>query len=374
MLEALNDWTLAVNDRRSIGAAYIDFAKAFDTVSHAKLLCKLQAHGVRGNLLNWIENFLSGRTQQTRVGSCLSHSVNLDSGVVQGSVLGPLLFVIFINDITNLFANNNCKCKLYADDLKLYSVLETSADCNILQQKLNAIYEWSSKWQLLISYKKCNVMYVGNLEHSVQLLLNGNALPVANEVKDLGVIVDDKLTFNGHIDQIVQRAYSRANLIHKCFLSRDVRTLTRAFCVYVRPMLEYASCIWSPHLQNNVQKVESVQRKFTKRLLGFKSLDYKTRLLRLGLDSLEMRRLQQDLIYTYKILFGHVNVDANDFFVLSSSVHSSFTRGHRYKLFPRCNRLDSRKYFFAERVLNPWNNLPAEDTNFSNITDFKKNC
>ena len=158
------------------------------------------------------------------------------------------------------------------------------------------------------------MMYVGNLEHSVQLLLNGNALPVANEVKDLGVIVDDKLTFNGHIDQIVQRAYSRANLIHKCFLSRDVSTLTRAFCVYVRPMLEYASCIWSPHLQNNVQKVESVQRKFTKRLLGFKSLDYKTRLLRLGLDSLEMRRLQQDLIYTYKILFGHVNVDANDFF------------------------------------------------------------
>ena len=156
-------------------------------------------------------------------------------------------------------------------------------------------------------------MYVGNLEHSVQLLLNGNALPVANEVKDLGVIVDDKLTFNGHIDQIVQRAYSRANLIHKCFLSRDVRTLTRAFCVYVRPMLEYASCIWSPHLQNNVQKVESVQRKFTKRLLGFKSLDYKTRLLRLGLDSLEMRRLQQDLIYTYKILFGHVNVYVNEF-------------------------------------------------------------
>ena len=188
---------------------------------------------MRGNLLNWIENFLSGRTQQTRVGSCLSHIVNLDSGVVQGSVLGPLLFVIFITDITNLFANNNCKCKLYADDLKLYSVLETSADCNILQQKLNAIYEWSSKWQLLISYKKCNVMYVGNLEHSVQLLLNGNALPVANEVKDLGVIVDDKLTFNGHIDQIVQRAYSRANLIHKCFLSRDVRTLTRAFCVFL---------------------------------------------------------------------------------------------------------------------------------------------
>ncbi len=142
--------------------------------------------------------------------------------------------------------------------------------------------------------------------------------------------------------------------------------------VYVRPILEYASCIWSPHQQNNIQKVESVQRKFTKRLLGFKSLDYKTRLYRLGLDSLEMRRLKQDLIYTYKILFGHVDVDANDFFVLSSSVHSSFTRGHKFKLFPRCNRLDSRKYFFAERVINPWNNLPADDNNFISIAAFKK--
>ena len=374
LLEALNDWTLAVNDRKSIGAAYIDFAKAFDTVSHAKLLCKLQAHGVRGNLLHWIENFLSGRTQQTRVGNCLSRIVNLDSGVVQGSVLGPLLFVIFINDITNLFTNNNseCKCKLYADDLKLYSVLETDADCDILQQKLNAIYDWSCKWQLLISYKKCNAMYVGNLEHNFQLLLNGNPLPVANEVKDLGVFVDDKLTFTSHVNQIVKRAFSRANLIHKCFLSRDVGTLTRAFCVYVRPMLEYASCIWSPHLQSNIQKVESVQRKFTKRLPGFKPLDYKARLLRLGLDSLEMRRLQQDLVYTYKILFGHVNVDANDFFVLSSSVHSSFTRGHRFKLFPRRSRLDSRKFFFAERIVSSWNNLPAEDHNFSSVAAFKR--
>ena len=149
----------------------------------------------------------------------MSRIVNLDSGVVQGSVLGPLLFVLFINDIANLFENTNCKCKLYADDLKLYSVLETDDDCNILQEKLNAIYDWSCKWQLLISYKKCNVMllYVGNLEHNIQLLLNGNALPVANEIKDLGVIVDDKLTFNGHIGQIVKRAFSRANLIHKCF-------------------------------------------------------------------------------------------------------------------------------------------------------------
>jgi len=331
----------------------------------------LQAHGICGQLLNWIERFFTNRTQQTRVGNCLSSIVDICSGVVQGSVLGPLLFVLFINDIVNLFFDKNCTCKLYADDLKMYSVLETDADCKILQHKLNDIYDWSNMWQLQISYKKCNAMYIGNLECNSGLLLNGNVLPVVDEVKDLGIVVDARLTFESHINQIVKRAFARANLIHKCFVSRDVATLTRAFCVYVRPMLEYASCIWSPHQLGSIKKVESVQRKFTKRLRNFASLDYKTRLEQLGLESLEMRRLRQDLLYTYKILFGHVSIGADNAFELVSSIHSSFTRGHGYKLFPRQHRLDSRKYFFTERIINPWNSLPAEPSNFKSVAAFK---
>ena len=110
--------------------------------------------------LRWICSFLSGRTQQTRVGSSLSAITSLTSGVIQGSVIGPLLFVLFINDITLLFSSNKCACKLYADDLKLYSVLHAEIDCNNLQDHLNAVYDWSHKWQLTISYKKCNLINV----------------------------------------------------------------------------------------------------------------------------------------------------------------------------------------------------------------------
>jgi len=235
--------------------------------------------------------------------------------VVQGSVLGPLLFVLFINDVTNLFADGSCKCKLFADDMKLYSVLETSTDCALLQDKLNELYDWCNMWQLTISYKKCNVMFVGNSSYNVNFSISGNVLETVDKVKDLGVIVDDSLTFSDHISQVVKRAFIRTNLICKCFISRNVDNLLQAFLVYVRPILEYASCVWSPHYIGDIQKIESVQRRFTKRLPGYDTLDYKSRLTKLGIETLETRRLRQDLIFTYKIVFGLVDQSANDFYV-----------------------------------------------------------
>jgi len=172
-----------------------------------------------------------------------------------------------------------------------------------------------------------------------------------------------------HIDQVVARAFVRTNLIFKCFISRDIRTLVRAFTVYVRPIVEYASCVWSPYHVCDVTRVESVQRSFTKRLPGYFDKDYKSRLLLLGLDSLELRRLRQDLIFTYKILFGLTNEVASDFFMISNSEHD--TRGHSYKLYPRFNRIDLRKYFFTERIIGPWNSLPARNDNFSSLSKFK---
>jgi hypothetical protein len=139
LLETLNDWTLTINDKKSVGAVYIDFAKAFDSVCGAKLLKKLASYGIGGQLLEWIESFLHCRTQQTRVGHTLSTNAALSSGIVQGSVIGPLLFVLFINDIADLFKDSRCTCKLYADDLKLYTVLETDSDCTFLQGKLTEI-------------------------------------------------------------------------------------------------------------------------------------------------------------------------------------------------------------------------------------------
>ena len=135
------------------------------------------------------------------------------------------------------------------------------------------------------------------------------------------------------------------------------------------PIIEYASSVWSPHLVTDIRKVESVQRKFTKRLPGCSHLSYPDRLARLNLDSLDVRRLRHDLILTYKIVFGLTTMNPEDFFTFANSNHN--TRGHAYKLLPSHCRVNVRKGFFTERVVKPWNCLPAELHHFSSLSIFK---
>jgi len=143
-------------------------------------------------------------------------------------------------------------------------------------------------------------------------------------------------------------------VIHKCFVSKEVSLLCRAFTVCVRPLLEYASCVWCPHVIKDIERLERVQRRFTKRLRGLSTLTYKDRLQVLGLQSLESSRLQFDLIYAYKILTG--KIDINITFIFTLQLYQS-TRGHGYKIYlPGC-RTDARKFFFALRVIHPWNSL-----------------
>jgi hypothetical protein len=151
----------------------------------------------------------------------------------------------------------------------------------------------------------------------------------------------------------VSRAHQRANLILKCFRSKDISTIVRAFTVYVRPILEYVSVIWLLYLIKDIKLIEAVQKRVTKRLPNLNRVTYEERLKILGLQSLELRRLQNDLIIVYKILFDKMDVEPN--FLIANC--NSITRGHSYKLFlPYC-RCDVRKHFFNNRIVQPWNEL-----------------
>ena len=241
LLEQLNDWTVALDNRDSVTVGYIDYAKAFDSVSPQKLCYKLQAYGISGNLLKWIQDFLSERRQCVRVGNTLSSMKPLTSGVVQGSCLGPLLFVIYINDIVSLF-DGQCTCKLYADDMKLYTIVHAIDFQPRFQQCLDILAKWSDAWQLNISYKKCAIMNISHTRNDsvtdVSYHIKSNPVPTVKTIKDLGVTVENNLKFSSHINNIITRASARANLIHKCFVSKEVSLLCRAFTVYVRPLLE----------------------------------------------------------------------------------------------------------------------------------------
>ena len=160
LLETTNDCSISIDNKKLQTAIYIDFSKAFDSVSHPKLLMKPSSYGTEGELLSIIKDFLTDRSQRTRVGNQVSNEQWLTSGVVQGSCLGPLLFLLYINDIFELFGAP-VMSMLYADDLKLYSIIESQHDADHLQRCLDALNKWATAWQLLISIKKCQTLEVG---------------------------------------------------------------------------------------------------------------------------------------------------------------------------------------------------------------------
>jgi len=145
-------------------------------------------------------------------------------------------------------------------------------------------------------------------DSTLQFSIDGSILPVINSCVDLGITVSNDMSPRSHINNMVAKAHKRTNAIHRCFSSKDVNTLVRAFIVYVRHIVEYNSSLWSPHFKSDIESIESVQRKFTKRLRGFSQLTYQDCLKRLSLPTLEQRRLLRDLILCYKIVFGLINV------------------------------------------------------------------
>src|SRR5664279_1748382 len=209
--------------------------------------------------------------------------------------------------IVDIF-NKQVTAILYADDVKLYSVITSLSDSNRLQTNLNSLVEWSNTWQLQLSCSKCFVIHIGRYSayHDISYKLGSSNLASKQVASDLGVTIDNDLSFYAHINNIVRKAHQRANLILRCFISKHSASLIKAFKVYVRPILEYNSPAWSPSLKKYINLIEDVQRRFTKRIPDLFNFTYHQRLTSLNLESLEMRRLRADLTLVYRILFGSI--------------------------------------------------------------------
>ena len=367
LLESLNDWTISLSYHRSVVVAYIDFARAFDSISYPKLFIKLEGYGIRGNLMFLLKAFLTNRTQSVRVASSMSLTYSVTSGVPQGSVLGPLLFNLFINDVTDGFSR--VSAKLYADDIKLYSELYSPDSALNFQNHLDLISAWSSKWQISISHSKCSILELGRDNLGSCFSLDNQIITRSGLVKDLGVHVDSDLSFAPHIRDIVSRAKQRSSLIFRCFLSHNIINLKRAFITYIRPLVEFASQVWSPSLVGLINEIESVQRSFTKRLPGFYNFSYSERLGKLNLQTLEHRRLIADLIVCFNTVKGYTVLNCDSFFKLC--INSSL-RVHHLRFNIPLEKLNVRRFFWSYRVINVWNSLPSSIVSLNTTAQFKK--
>ena len=293
------------DNKNSIDAIYLDFQKAFDSVPHQRLLLKLKGYGIQGRLLKWIENFLKDRKQSIQVDGASSDWADVTSGIPQGSVLGPTLFLIYINDLPDVV---HSFVKLFADDAKLYAVVNTANDASIVQQDLTRVDKWSDVWQIKFNYNKCNHMHLGKHRNFSKYFMSVNGeqteINQVPEQKDLGVIIDDKLNFKPHIQAMVKKANRNLGIIKRTFSYLDKTILLNLYKSIVRPNLEYASTVWSVIYKKDSISIENVQRRATRLVQNIRHLNYTDRMKELGLPSLQYRRSRADLIEVFKIFNG----------------------------------------------------------------------
>jgi ribonuclease P/MRP protein subunit RPP40 len=198
--------------------------------------------------------------------------------------------------------------------------------------------------------------------------LGDKNLLISNKERDLGVIVDSSMKFHEQCNTAIKEANKTLGLIRRNIKCKDKDIVVRLYKSLVRPKLEYCVQAWRPHYGKDISGLERVQRRATRMINGYKGLSYEERLVRTGLISLEDRRTRGDLIQVFKLIRGFDKVDYNRFFQL---VQSTRTRGHRFKIVKQRSRLDVRKYFFSQRIVNVWNKLPEHVVEADSINSFK---
>ena len=332
---------------------------------HQRLLKKLQAYGIAGNLLRWIESFLSGRKQQVMVGGCCSHWSLVTSGVPQGSVLGPLLFLLYINDWPAVVTSS---IKIFADDTKIYRCVSHHSQISDLQHDIDSVVKWSDEWQLPFNEMKCKCMHIGhrNIKHTYTM--RGNVLQSTSEEKDLGIVMDSNLKFRRQAASAVCKATQVLAVIRRSFAHLNEQTLTLLYKALVRPHLEYGNVLWGPFNREDQRLLERVQRRATKLVSNIRILTYPERLRRLRLPSLYYRRRRGDMLMIYQLLQGQVDLDPDDF-VSRSSVTT--TRGHSQKLSKSQALSRIRRNTLPIRAINDWNSLPPHVVQANSLTQFK---
>ena len=366
LIQVMDEFTEMIDRGENIDVIYLDFRKAFDSVPHERLLQKLLGYGICGEIQSWVRAFLSDRKQCVRVGNDISAKADVLSGIPQGSILGPVLFTIFINDLPDTLSSS---CKIFADDTKIYGPTEKG---DVMQEDVFKLQEWSNEWNLYFNVSKCKVMHIGRTnEERVYKMRQDNTeriIDPCSEEKDLGVTFDSNLTFDIHINKAIGKANQMVGLIRRTFSYLTKDTFLKLYKALIRPHLEYGNNVWHPRFIRQSAAVERVQRRATKLLRECEGLTYPQRLAYLGLHSLKGRRVRGDLIDIYKLFNDGYDLRVDDFFRLSEY---DKTRNSDRKIYVERWNLRLRKFTFRYRNINLWNNLPNTAKYATTTNSFK---
>ena len=282
--QIVHQFAVALEKRQQVDVIYLDFSQAFDRVPHEKLLFKLECLGIGGSLLAWFRSYLSGRRHRVVIDNESSDFLPVTCGVPQGSILGPLLFLLFINDMLDAVSKET-SLPVFADDSKCFRLILGRHDGEKLKDDLNKLFQWSCIRGMEFNAKKCKVLRVARLRSidDRDYYLGGIKLDRVDVEKDLGILVTHNLSWNNHVDVVSSTAQKMLNVLYRtCKDINDISTKKLLYIAWVRSRLEYASVVWSPHAKRNINNLEQVQHRATRFILGRDYSEYE-RLSKLNL-------------------------------------------------------------------------------------------
>ena len=383
----------ALNNQSRVDIVYFDFAKAFDSVNHDLILQKLKHNfGVDGLLLQFLKNYLQDRKQQVVINCSLSNPLSVHSGVPQGSILGPLLFILFIDDICDMVSKGT-ELAMYADDTKIWREILCEDDQVILQNDINSLFNWSVKNMMQFHPDKCKVVRVTNKSTIYNLpfyefwySINGNLLDYETCEKDLGVVINTRLSWKTQCDSLISKANRQLGLVRRtCYFIKDTKQRHALYPSLVRSIFEHCCQVWAPQDVISLNFFDLLQRRAVKWILkeshkSYSNEEFLNKQRNLDLLPMNYKFILSDLILFYKIVYKKVQIklpnyvtriEPQDIKRVTRS-NDTISRGID-KLKFKCNilpKINAFKKNFFVRTMNQWNELPHYLREIDNLDKF----
>ena len=376
LLYLTEKWYRALERGKNVTAVFLDFQKAFDRVWHHGLLHQLTALGISPRSLTWLTSYLSDRSISVRVGSTCSEHKAISCGVPQGSHLGPVLFIIFINSLTHTVC---IPTDIYADDTTLHHEHSPRAPAcpsyQELQDAINCTEDWAESWHGKFGHAKTRIMTTSQdqLLHALTPTIDGQPIRIADNHRHLGVILSSNLNWSSHACNMLQTAAKRAGLLRVMSNDLPLPVATRLYIYYVHPTMEYACAVWHGSLREDVAlSLERIQASVARRLLRADWFTPKETLLeQLGWAALRWRREISSLTLFHKLLHSRPEPLRELLFPFAHTTSSRCRRKPLQLLLPQARTTRYRESFFYRSALL-WNSLPQDIQAHTNSTAFRK--
>jgi hypothetical protein len=355
--------------KEQVDMIVLDFSKAFDKVPHRRLMRKLWNYGIRGTTHAWIQAFLVDRSQRVMVDGEHSEWAKVESGVPQGTVLGPVLFLAFINDLPK--AVPNARVRLFADDCVMYKSVSTEADCKSLQDDIHLLEQWEDKWCMSFNASKCNVITITRKRKKLHhpYILHNQPLEYTNSATYLGIELSSDLTWKKQIDKTCAKANKQLAFLRRNLQINNTKVKETAYKGLVRPVVEYCASVWDPYQAKYIKQVEMVQRRaaryVTRRYHNTSSVTDMINTLKW--ESLEQRRAKARLALFYKIISSAIAIPMPSCILLPNRPRPGFP--HQFQMIFASTESFKNSYF--PRTVRQWNTLPPSLATLDTFTQFK---